>query len=177
MADLQETLNPVSETGTNPTENSLGTNPWEVQANPFAEQTWDVAQPQETISEQPAPVAPDLSAVQESAPAVQESTPAEPVVNEAPANVTEATPQETSNLADSQAMINAAKKDRLAQMLKAEQEKWKKAWFTKGLLSWVAITACALAVCVVFAKDQVLNLRDDGSTTPRNLEASVVDLT
>jgi hypothetical protein len=66
--------------------------------------------------EQSAPATPDLSTV-------QESTPSEPVLNEAPANVTETVPQETPNLANSQATINAAKKDRLAQMLKAEQEK------------------------------------------------------
>ena len=47
----------------------------------------------------------------------------------------------------------------------------------KGVLSWVAITACILAVSVIFAKDQIVNLLSDENTSPTSLEASVVDIT
>jgi hypothetical protein len=61
MTDLQETTNPVSNTGANPLENPF-------QSNPFAEQA-GTSQPQEIVPEQPAPVAaPDLSATQQDTP-------------------------------------------------------------------------------------------------------------
>ena len=168
MTDLQETPIPVTDTGSNPPENPFGWNPWEVQANPFAEQSWTLDQPQENVvAEQPTPVAaPDLTDTQTV------------TTNEVPTDSVEAATQNAVNLPDSQAMANAAaKKERLTQLLKAEQEKWKKAWFTRWILSWVAITACVLAISVIFAKDQIVDLLSDGSIPNSNLEASVVNLT
>ena len=162
MTDLQETPIPVTDTGSNPPENPFG---W----NPFAEQA-GTSQPQEIIPEQSTPaVTPDLSSIQQNT-QVESNWSANGASMEAPQNT-------ANNLADSQAMINAAKKDKLTQLLKAEQEKWKKAWFTKWLLSWIAVTACVLAVAVVFAKEQIIDFLSDGATTPVSLEASVVDLT
>lgn len=188
MADSQETLNPVNNTGSNPPENTLWWNPWEVQTNQFieqpAEQTWTLNQAQEVTPVQPAETpmqevtsapatGPDLSSIEPSV----ISEPTWTQENKSTVGNVEATPQAINNTTNSQTAINAAKKEKLTRLIKAEQKKWEKSWFLKGILSWVAITACVLAVTVIFAKDQIVNLLSDDNTTPTNLEANVIDLT
>ena len=178
MTDLQETINPVNNTGANPPENSLDSNPlewnpWDIQTNSFAEQTEISNQPQEITTEQPvSSEAPDLSNMSENV-AVETSLTA----NEGPINAPESSSQTaSSNLPDPQAMINAAKKEKLAQLLKAEWDKWKKSWFIKWILSWVGISLWILAVSVIFAKDQIVDLLSNNLNLPF-LQASVTDAT
>jgi hypothetical protein len=81
-----------------------------------------LSQPQEIVTEQPAPVtAPDLTGMQPSVPDLSDAQPVAPV-NEVTTNTIETVSHNTESTADSHA-ATAAKKERLAQLLKAEHEK------------------------------------------------------
>jgi hypothetical protein len=83
-----------------------------------------LSQPQEIVTEQPAPVAaPDLSDTQSVAPDLSDAQPVAPVNEvETTASVIESAPQNAEPAADSHAAA-VAKKERLTQLLKAEHEK------------------------------------------------------
>ena len=73
------------------------------------------------------------------------------------------------------AAVMAAKKARLIQLLRNQLNKWKKVWFIRWILSWVALMLWVAIVLVVFAKDSVLSMLSDGSNTVNN-QASIVSL-
>ena len=73
------------------------------------------------------------------------------------------------------AAVMAAKKTRLIQLLRNQLNKWKKVWFIRWILSWVALMLWVAIVLVVFAKDSVLSMLSDGSNTVNN-QASIVSL-
>ncbi len=176
MTDLQETLNPVNNTGANPPENSLESNPlvwnpWDVQTNSFAEQPEILNQPQEIISEQPvSSVAPNLSNIPENVATGTSLTANTPI------NASESISQNANNLPDTQEMINAAKKEKLAQLLKAECDKWKKSWLVKWILLWIGTTLWILVVSVVLAKEQIISLLSNNLNLP-SIEANVTNIT
>ena len=78
------------------------------------------------------------------------------------------------NTSAAQSSVMAAKKARLIQLLRSQLNKWKKIWFTRGILSWVAIMSCIVIALVVFAKDTVLSMLSDDLN---NTQASVINIT
>ena len=107
MADLQDVLNPVNNTGADQPQNSSD---WNLQANPLTEQPWTLNQPQDVSGQVPTVSTTDLSNA-------QWITTAWAPVNEAPTNTIGTVIQNPSNLADPQAAINASKKEKLNQLI------------------------------------------------------------
>ena len=103
---------------------------------------------------------------------VETATPLEqPTINENP--LTE-NPVNT-NLQD-QEKNKLTPKEKLAQLIKTHESKAQKSWFTKWILSGIALTIVIVLAWFIFAKDQILDLinKIDGN---QQLTANVVEIT
>ena len=75
-----------------------------------------------------------------------------------------------------------AQKEKLVQMIKTHETKAQKKWFTIGILSGIILTLWIVALCFVFAKEQILNFITDSTVSDtmlvdeNNQEQSVDDL-
>lgn len=69
-----------------------------------------------------------------------------------------------------------SQKEKLAQLLKIHESKAQKSWFTKWILSGVALTAILVLASFILAKDQILNLLNDWDVDNHTLSANIVNL-
>ena len=79
------------------------------------------------------------------------------------------------------AKIREEQKEKIALFLKWENSKNRKAWYLRGVLSWVALTLGIIVLTVIFAKEQVVDFisKDISSFLwqKQNISASVIELT
>ena len=98
----------------------------------------------------------------------------DPSLFEHPA-ILESSPSEEVS-AEEQQKAKLAQKEKLLQLIKIHEKKANKTWFTKWILSWIAITACIFVASCLLAKDQVIDLLNGLWWNQPQLSASIVDL-
>ncbi len=104
---------------------------------------------------------------------VETTTPLEqPTINENP--LTE--DPVNSNLQD-QEKNKLTPKEKLAQLIKTHESKAEKNWFTKWILSGIALTIVIVLAWFIFAKDQILDLINKIDGSNQQLTANVVEIT
>ena len=71
---------------------------------------------------------------------------------------------------ENQQKTKSAQKEKLALLVKAHESKAQKKWFTIWFLSGILLTICIAVAGFVFAKDQILNLLNDGNNNSSSIE-------
>ena len=85
-------------------------------------------------------------------------------------------PTEKSNTEEEQQKAKLAQKEKLLQLIKTHESKAKKNWFTKWILSWVALTTVVVLASFFFAKDQIIDLLNNMWWYQPSLSANIVNL-
>ncbi len=85
-------------------------------------------------------------------------------------------PTENSNSEEEQQKAKLAQKEKLLQLIKIHESKAQKNWFTKWILSWIALTTVVILASFFFAKDQIIDLLNNMWWYQPSLSANIVNL-
>ena len=85
-------------------------------------------------------------------------------------------PTENSNSEEEQQKTKLAQKEKLLQLIKIHESKAQKNWFTKWILSGIALTTVVVLASFFFAKDQIIDLLNNMWWYQPSLSANIVNL-